>query len=190
MILRPVAPKDPPLSLKDLSTKPLACPFWIIIVASGFLMVTMRRKKAKKRRFRPFLGLVSWWKRRKFYFVQQDVLDEEESMLSEQKGLVQGKASIPLLNHPSTTYFHGPRAPQNPRYPLTRNTTIDSFQDSIESMDSLVESYWDPDDETSQATAVASNTGQYGQQADFLLEHLNFLSVQTQPREVEVVYDS
>ena len=71
-------------------------------------------------------------------------------------------------------------------YQLGRNRTTDSFQDSIESMDSLVESYWDPEDETSQATAIASNALHYGD--GFLLEHLNFLSVQTQPREVEAVY--
>jgi hypothetical protein len=146
-------------------------------------MGAVKREKTKKRRFRPWLGLISWWKRRKFYFVQDDTVDEESMQT----------ARTPLLNLPQATYFNQglTRAPQQSMCARTRNFTVDSFQDSVESMDSLAESYWDPEDETSQATAVASNTGQgEHHQTDFLVEHLNFLSVQTQPREVELVYNT
>jgi hypothetical protein len=52
-------------------------------------------------------------------------------------------------------------------------------------MDSVMDSYWDPDDQTSQITERVNNV-----QGDvFLIEHLNFLSVSTQPQDVEVMYD-
>lgn len=144
-------------------------------------------KTPNKKGFRPFLGLVSWWKGRKFYFAQQEDLDgEEETTRSEEKGVLrEGTERGQQPSLPQTTYFNPPMKQQQLRHPLTRSLTVDSFQDSIESMDSVTESYWDPEDETSQTTAPASNTGY---QTDFLVEHLGFLSAQTQPREVEVVY--
>ena len=139
-------------------------------------------KTGKKRRFRPFSCIVSWWKRRKFYFLQQDILDEA-SCDRHQKS---HDESIPFLRkYPPTTYF---AYPLHSRYPsLTRNRTIDSFQVSIESMDSLVESCWDLDEEASQVTAF---TCPVSLQNRFLQEHLNFLSYRTQPREVEVLFNS
>jgi hypothetical protein len=192
MTNHPVTPTSIPPKLLHSSSILRACSICTLLVGTvGLFMVAVKRQKKKKRRFRPWLGLISWWKRRKFYFVQDDTVDEE-SMLSERKPIRQETAHTPLLNLPKATYFNQglTRAPQQPMCPRTRNFTVDSFQDSVESMDSLVESYWDPEDDTSQATAVASNTGQGDHQTDFLLEHLNFLSVQTQPREVELVYNT
>lgn len=151
-------------------------------------MVTKGKKIHNKKGFRPFLGLVSWWKGRRFYFAQQEDLDaegEESTRDDEKDGLSQEPESGRELRLPQTTYFHPPVKQQQLRYPMTRSLTVDSFQDSIESMDSVAESNWDPEDETSQSTTPASNTGY---KTDFLVEHLGFLSAQTQPREVEIVY--
>jgi hypothetical protein len=61
---------------------------------------------------------------------------------------------------------------------------------SLESMDSLVESYWDPDDAddetSSQITPIATNG--HLTAPDFFTEHVHFLRVQTRPRKVEVVW--
>lgn len=60
------------------------------------------------------------------------------------------------------------------------------------SLDSLVESCWDPDDDEedeSYDTPIVNNaTGIRLKRDDFLSEHVKFLKMQTQPREVEVVY--
>jgi hypothetical protein len=68
---------------------------------------------------------------------------------------------------------------------LGRRRTKDSFQGSLESIDSLVESYWDPEEDSSLATPIATNRVE---SMDFLDEHVHFLRVQTQPRSVEVVW--
>lgn len=64
----------------------------------------------------------------------------------------------------------------------------DSIQGSLESMDSLVESYWDPEDELSQVTPLVSNFGRPPKSNDFFTEHVDFLRVQTRPQQVEVVW--
>ena len=69
--------------------------------------------------------------------------------------------------------------------PFVRNRTKDSFQGSLESIDSLVESYWDPEDDASQLTPIVTNALQ---DDGFFSEHVDFLRVQTQPRKVEVVW--
>ena len=79
--------------------------------------------------------------------------------------------------HPDT--FSAPRSSHR------RNKTRDSFQGSIESLDSLVESCWDPEDDSSQCTQVTSNPKNH---VDFFVQHLGFLCIQTQPRQVQVVY--
>jgi hypothetical protein len=145
-------------------------------------------KRKKKRRFRPCSGIVSWWKRRSFYIAQADTLDEEslKGAIIDNRPLDQTAYSSVGSPH-KTSYFPGKRAATtHPPYPFVRSRTADSFQGSLESVDSLVESYWDPEDETSQTTAVASNTVS---PMDFFVEHLGFLSVQTQPRQVEIVYN-
>ena len=142
-------------------------------------------KRKKKRRFRPWLGIVSWWKRRSFYVAQGDTQDEES--LNIDSRLLDQTVSSSVGSPHMTPYFPDWKAAKRAPYRFVRNRTVDSFQGSLESIDSLVESYWDPEDETSQATAVASNTIH---PTDFFVEHLGFLSVQTQPRQVEIVYNS
>jgi hypothetical protein len=139
-----------------------------------------------KSKSRPFIGLLACWKRRKFYMVQDDTLDDE-SVPSDEKQ-PEPEPSPVKLKHPSEAYFKTQKASLLLAYNLRKSLSTDSFQDSIESMDSLVESYWDPGDDTSQATAIVSNTGQGNRRPDFLTEHMDFLSSQTQPREVEQVY--
>jgi hypothetical protein len=68
---------------------------------------------------------------------------------------------------------------------LRRDRTKDSFQGSLESIDSLIESYWDPDDVESTITPI---TGNVAHPVDFFTEHVHFLRIQTQPRQVEVVW--
>lgn len=145
-------------------------------------------KWKKKRRFRPCSGIVSWWKRRSFYIAQADTLDEESLKGANiDSRLLDQTASTSVGSPHRTPCFPDRRAARHPPYQFVRNRTVDSFQGSLESIDSLVESYWDPEDDTSQATAVASNTIS---PMDFFVEHLGFLSVQTQPRQVEIVYNS
>jgi hypothetical protein len=145
-------------------------------------------KRKKKRRFRPCSGIVSWWKRRSFYVAQADTLDEESLHGANSNGRLLEQTASSLVGNPQKKpYFPDRRAARHPPYPFVRNRTVDSFQGSLESIDSLAESYWDPEDDTSQATAVASNRIS---PMDFFVEHLGFLSLQTQPRQVEIVYNS
>ena len=136
---------------------------------------------------RPLLGLVSWWKGRKFYFAQQqEDIDDTSTRTEDKEELMEGLEQVAgHMRRPEATQLTRSPTQQHVRFPLTRTSTVDSLQDSIESMDSVAESYWDPADETSETTTPASNTGY---KPDFLIEHLGFLSAQTQPREVEVVY--
>lgn len=52
--------------------------------------------------------------------------------------------------------------------------------------DSLAESYWDPEDDASQATPIMTNLFR---SSAFFHEHVHFLRDQTQPRKVEVVWN-
>jgi hypothetical protein len=91
---------------------------------------------------------------------------------------------LPLPSIPKTLPFPNKYLPEA----LSRRRTKDSFQGSLaslESIDSLVESYWDPEEDCSLATPIATNRLQ---SMDFLDEHVDFLRVQTQPRSVEVVW--
>jgi len=119
--------------------------------------------------------------------------------------LLQAVTSIPLRNVTPQVPMHNnkliplppTKVPSFLPTPLTkqlcspdsfvRRRTKDSFQGSLESIDSLVESYWDPEEDASLATPVATNIIQ---SLDFLEEHVDFLTVQTQPRSVELVWES
>jgi hypothetical protein len=74
-----------------------------------------------------------------------------------------------------------------PETKLPRSRTQESFQGSLESIDSLVESYWDPEDDASQMTPVPTNMSR---SSEFFFEHVRFLKVQTQPRQVEIVWST
>jgi hypothetical protein len=157
----------------------------------------------KGRKFRPFLRLLTWWKRRRFqYLVQVDtqedyvIKDPITQKMTDTKSI---QESIPYRNSqqipststfvpPSERYFHANTSATVPKfYSFERGTTIGSLQDSLESMDSVKDSQWDPEDEISQATELATNVRR---QDEFLYEHLNFLNVQTQPQEIVLVYNS
>jgi len=73
-----------------------------------------------------------------------------------------------------------------PSNKFSRNRTLDSFAGSLESIDSLAESYWDPDD-ASQVTPIMTNLVR---SSAFFSEHVHFLRDQTQPRKVEVVFSN
>jgi hypothetical protein len=181
---------------KGLLVLPLLLAFSMGVL---FVAVLVKKKKNHKRNgwFHPLAGFASWWRRRRFYVAQEDTLLEEEDdsnsgrLVADNDSLLQNtqtQSSVVMV--PNTSYFPKPIASTfnlPPPHPLTRSRTRDSFQGSLESMDSLVESYWDPDEETSQATAIASNIAK---PIDFFVEHLGFLSVQTQAREVELLYDT
>ena len=107
----------------------------------------------------------------------------ENSTVSTEDELIEGSGDSLLLPIPAQNYHTPQRA-----YPLTRiRTADDSFMGSLESMDSLIESYWDPDDDESQVTPIVTNALQT--QA-FLNEHVRFLREKTQLRSVRVVWNS
>jgi hypothetical protein len=70
-------------------------------------------------------------------------------------------------------------------YPFVRSRTADSFQGSLESIDSLAESHWDPHDDESQTTPIATNIVE---STDFFEEHIDFLRVKTKARKVKVMW--
>ena len=171
----------------------------LLIAGMGFLCFTVvgRESKTKntdkkpKKKFRPFSSIVSWWKRRNFYVVQDDRLLDDESIAADEHQVLLNDVTTTssVTSLPSTQFTNDPKVSATlPSLPsFRRNLAEDSLEDSLESMDSLVGSNWDPEDETSEVTTIASNTHQ---PIDFFVEHLTFLSVQTQPREVELVYDT
>lgn len=79
--------------------------------------------------------------------------------------------------------------PSTPAPPATihRKGTIESISGSLESMDSIADSHWDPDDDSSNVTPLVRNILHPISDA-FFVEHVKFLQVQTQPRKVEQVY--
>mmetsp|Transcript_28166 Transcript_28166/g.49924 ORF Transcript_28166/g.49924 Transcript_28166/m.49924 type:complete len:151 (-) Transcript_28166:55-507(-) len=145
--------------------------------------------------------LLSWWKRKRFQYLEQ--IDTHEEAVVEQPTVdfeqprmkfdpeekddrvtTPTKGPVEPLVTPLALYFNShPTKSQNSYQYAGTLTDADSFQDSLESMDSVMDSHWDPDDQTSQATARVNNV--HGDA--FLIEHLNFLSVSTEPR-VEVLY--
>ena len=83
-----------------------------------------------------------------------------------------------------------PSPPPPSALKLYRNGTvgaIDSLSGSLESLDSLVESLWDPEDDASNITPLVKNT--HKPTDAFFAEHVQFLQIQTQPRKVEEVYN-
>ena len=152
----------------------------------------MSLRSSQKKAFKPFASLRSWWKRRRFQHLQEAETHEEsekekidveiEPEMTEEIVKDNGVPSTPL-GTPLALYFNAQPPRTRDSYPFQRSNTADSFQNSIESMDSVIDSHWDPDDEeTSQATV------RHGNGEAYLLEHLNFLSVSTQPQEVELMH--
>ena len=128
----------------------------------------------RKRRFKPFGSLRSWWKRRRLqYLLYVNVPEErigercrEKTEISESFRIGAPESFIaPLAFHLEDKISFG----------------VNSFHDSIESMDSIIGShYTHSEEEVSESTEFVE---------EFLMEHLNFLSQSTQPQEVELVYN-
>ena len=80
-------------------------------------------------------------------------------------------------------------SPSTPAPPSTihQKGMIESISGSLESMDSIADSHWDPDDDSSNVTPLVRNIPHPTADA-FFVEHVKFLQVQTQPRKVEQVY--
>jgi hypothetical protein len=140
----------------------------------------------KNKRFIPFFKIRSWWKRRRFqYLIHVDTQDELST--KERRGEVEtGDSTTEEVFDPLIAlYFNEQQPTGNNTVSFVSSTPTDSFQDSIESMDSVIDShYLHPEDECSQPVAFATNV----HLDPFLMAHINFLSQSTQPQEVELVY--
>lgn len=154
--------------------------------------------------FRPLLRMSSWWKGRKFYVPQPEDFLEEKSTRTETKSSIfdQVPSRGSALAVTNGDIYHGTitsltdwavplrqtqeQQQYDRRQPYTRTQSIDSLPDSIESIDSVAESYGDLEDDISETTASVVADMEY--EPDFLLEHLGFLINHTQPRPVQIVY--
>jgi hypothetical protein len=171
-----------------------------------FGTVTYRERDKKKRRRGIFRRIGNWWKRRSFYIVhdgsQEELLihgndvditieesfDIDEESRYKDSDMSTGDALMPTYTpmEMGPSYISAMQVVLPPTAgPFQRNRSKNSFQGSLESIDSLAESHWDPEDDTSQETPIVNNTAQ---PLDFFSEHVGFLRVQTQPRNVEVVW--
>lgn len=108
---------------------------------------------------------------------------EEEVPLDESPRLGSKPKIMPLL---SPEHVAPPFAHMSPAVMKTVRTT-DSHSGSLESMDSLVSSQWDPEDDASTMTPLVTNIMNPTNDT-FFVEHVRFLQIQTQPRKVEEVY--
>ena len=173
--------------------------FAIVMVLNLFSTEANRQRKRKKRRQGILRRIANWWKRRNFYIVQNGSQEEsqngvdltmEESFDGEQAQDwdMTVEVAVATVQTPLAPLYVSVMktigAPTGAS-PFTRSRTKDLFQGSLESIDSLAESHWDPDDDSSQVTPKANNVAQ---PIDFFSEHVDFLRVQTQPRKVEVVW--
>jgi hypothetical protein len=138
--------------------------------------------KTMKHALRELAEKITWWgKEKSFYVVHKDstLAEDEESIDGFLFTNDFGKNAKSPKPRVLAEIF--PAAAVSFR----RSKRRCSFQSSIESIDSLLESCWDPEDDSSQCTEVVSNSRV---QPDFFIEHLDFLSIQTQPRQVQLVY--
>jgi len=90
----------------------------------------------------------------------------------------------PVLSRMAMTRGGTPSAKTPTANQFARNRTVESFQ-SLESIDSLAESYWDPEDDTTTSHIMTN----LAPSSAFFNEHVHFLREQTQPRKVEVVWN-
>jgi hypothetical protein len=156
-------------------------------------LLTMRATGSGRHRLKPLRFILSWWKRRRFQYLVEvgtpEDTDKEQVEMEQKTGDSVLEVANLILDPPNTPlslFFSDQSMSRGSSYPFQHAPTVGSFQASLESMDSVMDSHWDPNDETSQATERVANF--HGDK--FLLEHLNFLSVSTQPQEVELVYDN
>ena len=139
----------------------------------------MDNSRTRKKRFQALFRLLLWWKRNRFQYLTQ--ADTHEEPLKQQSTMQasnettdledpRSKPSKPTesLGTPLSVYFNEQSSNHQKSYSFTRTPTVESFQDALEDMDSVMNSHWDPDDETSQITERINNV--HGDV--FLLEHL------------------
>ena len=140
----------------------------------------------KDRRFEPFFRIRSWWKRRRFqYVVHVDTQDEQSTKKRRGEIEIGDSTTEEVFDPPIEHYFNEQQPTGNNTYSFMSSTPTDSFQDSIESMDSVVDyHYHPPEDECSQPIAFATNV----HLDPFLIAHINFLSQSTPLQEVDLVY--
>jgi len=113
---------------------------------------------------------------------------QENPLIESVSPLQSASVLVTPPNSPKISMQGVTRRPQEGRS-IARSQTLESFQGSLESIDSLVESYWDPDDDSSHMEKIIpSLLGR--QSSEFFNEHVNFLRGKTQPRNVEVVWTS
>ena len=139
------------------------------------LMVEGKENDNRKWRFNPFDGLRTWWKRRRFqYLVHVNI--PEERIVEECKVRTEISSEF------------GIRDPESFIAPLSLNLEdkisigVNSFQDSIETLDSIIDTHY------TYSKEVVSDSGEFVD--GFLMEHLNFLSQSTQLQEVQLMYDT
>ena len=121
--------------------------------------------------------LRTWWRRRRFqYLAHTDSAEFEQSLMKECRA--ETKIDTALCSAP--TEEESSFIPQLSFYLESQNSPLfpsahfpDPFQDSVESMDSIVDCR-----EPIESTEF------------FLMEHLDFLNQSTQAQEVELVYDT
>jgi hypothetical protein len=170
--------------------------------------VTARNNHSNKKRRRMFACFGNWWKRRHQGYIRQDDTQEEsvmtevysyhppgfqrsmeeESLASESQCYDQNSPMLPpprpdeeSVVSEAATYFPPPNAmPLPSRSPRSSRYWNDasSFQSSLESVDSLVESCWDPDD----VSLVTSMPIELADSA-VIKEHIQFLQRQARTTE-------
>lgn len=138
----------------------------------------------KYKRFKPLFYLLSWWKERRFQYLVHVDTQEEQSM-EERRGKVGPTSGLDFTMEEQEEVVSPIELYAKARkFPFVR-TPIDSFQDSIESVDSIVDSYYLHSEGTSSQSMVFINNAHLD---PFLKAHIDFLSQSTQPQEVELVY--
>ena len=139
----------------------------------------------RKRRFKPFFNLRTWWKSRRFQYLIH-VNAPEESVAKEcrrrtDKDSEYGSAATSDTNRPLAHYLETNNTTEISEL-LLKSPAVNSFHDSIDSLDSVVNSQCTDSEENIPETA--------GSVDKFLMEHLDFLSQSTSAQEVELVYDT
>lgn len=113
-----------------------------------------------------------------------ETIDEEFPM--DESPRLGSKPKIPFELQQASPAQAASSSTPAPQTTINRKGTVESISGSLESMDSIAESNWDPDDDASNVTPLVKNTRSPNDV--FFVEHVKFLQVQTQPRRVEQVY--
>lgn len=138
------------------------------------------RKNSHKRRFKPFSALFTWWKRRKLQYLVHvnapEELNKQEFRGRTNRSTESGITASEALITPLALHL------ENKIESILQIPAANSFYDSIESMDSIIDSHCThSEDDASKSVGFVH---------EFIMEHLNFLSQSTQPQQVELLYDT